>query len=85
MIGPTKIGTGKKGYLSERSPFGDGLDPNFDFPVDQPIDLDLFPDVGNDSISAPSGRGFELPDDGAAPIDIDQFDQDMSVPFLFYY
>lgn len=76
MVGAT-LGTGKKGYLTERSPFPDGLDPDFNFPVDQPIDLNLFPDMGDDSISGPSGRGFELPGDEAAPMDIDQVDHDV--------
>ena len=39
--------------------------PDIDFPMDQQIDLGLDLEMlGDTSISGPSGRAFELPDDG---------------------
>lgn len=77
MHGAAKIGSKGRGYLSERSPLGDALDPDFNFPIDEAIDLNLFPDISNDSISGPVGGDFDLPLDDAVAMDHGQMDVEM--------
>jgi hypothetical protein len=72
LIGPVKDTTLRRTTLNRQSELlADAFDRDLDFPGDQPIDLGLLDNLGDTSISGPSGRGFELPEDGMLDINMD--------------
>jgi hypothetical protein len=77
FVGPVRD---RKGSVSS-DPLGRGLD-DLDFPIDQTIDLGLMDEIGDTSLSAPSGRGFEIPADAGDMMDIDMGDLGQSVDQL---
>ena len=73
LIPPVKDTTLRRSTLhAQFDPLADAFDQNLDFPGDQPIELGLMENMGDISISGPSGRAFELPEDGLVDVNMDQ-------------